>query len=132
MNLLFTSLVILATFLVGFFIGRFYKNRIKSDSKSEEINNKRRGIYERSFTVGDNPPESMTCQYEVRELEKTNNKSKIEVISLVPSRSSFSTDEFKAKLRNMIENSWVNSDQIEWIEDDKAETRNKKINELLK
>lgn len=91
----------------------------------------RRGILKRTFTLTLNK-EQFDVQFEVGEIEKTSTKSKIHVIDSVASLSDQNTPDNKRSSKAMMENKWIESSDIEWIEDNVAEKRNEKIDELLK
>ena len=59
-------------------------------------------------------------------------RSKVQVISMTADQSEFNTDLTKDRIKGMINNTWINSDKIEWIEDDLAKKRNDKIEQILK
>jgi hypothetical protein len=60
----------------------------------------------------------------------TDKLSKIEVISFTPANSEYHTDYYKKKLTELIDKSWINSKDINWITT-AADVRNKKIDEIL-
>lgn len=94
---------------------------------------KRRGIYEHQLsTTGDFIEKSVSflVTMEVEEIESTNNKSKIRILSVKASQSQFNTDSYINTIKKMIDNTWVKTDSIEWITG-KAEERTNKINEIL-
>jgi len=111
-------------FLIGFLFSR--KN------KSKEVRYLRRGIYTKNYTVTENGIQSQVdCQFELGELERTSTKSKVSVISVVPNRISLHEHSWKDKFIKLVNNTWIDSIEIDWIEDDLAEKRNQKIDELL-
>ena len=102
-----------------------------SSSKDKKVKEKflRRGIFTNTYTtVGG---KSFDVQFELGELEKTSTRSKVEIISLTANQSEFNTDSTKKRISDMINNTWINSDGIEWIEDDLAKKRNDKIEQIL-
>jgi hypothetical protein len=103
-----------------------------SKSKGKEVKEKflRRGIFTNTYTtVGG---KSFDVQFELGELEKTSARSKVEVISMTADQSEFNTDLTKDRIKGMVNNTWIHSDKIEWIEDDVAKKRNDKIEQILK
>jgi hypothetical protein len=100
-----------------------------SKDKSKEIQFTRRGIWSNHYTCDG---KSFEVQFELGELEKTSIKSKVRVISMVASQSKFNDDNIRKKISDMVDNTWVKSDLIEWIEDDLATKRNDKIEQILK
>lgn len=89
----------------------------------------RRGIWSNGYTSGN---ESFSVQFELGELEATSKRSKVKVISMVASQSRYNNMSTKLKLKEMVDLTWMNSDDIEWIEEDVAKKRNDKIDEILK
>jgi hypothetical protein len=103
-----------------------------SKSKGKEVKEKflRRGIFTNTYTtVGG---KSFDVQFELGELEKTSARSKVEVISMTADQSEFNTDLTKKRIGDMVNNTWLKSEGIEWIEDDVAKKRNDKIEQILK
>jgi hypothetical protein len=93
---------------------------------------KRRGIYSKSFTVTEGVSKSSAdCQYELEEIERTKDKSKVKVLSLKPGQSKYLESEWMRRFKDIINETWIDSSEIDWIEDDLAEKRNQKIDELL-
>lgn len=101
-----------------------------SKDKSKEIQFTRRGIWLNNYTCDG---KSFEVQFELGELEKTPTKSKIKVISMVASQSKFNDDDdIRKKISDMVDNTWILENKIEWIEDDLATKRNDKIEQILK
>lgn len=75
--------------------------------------------------------ESFSVQFELGELEATSTRSKVKVISMVASQSKYNNLTTKSKLKEMVDLTWMNSSDIEWIEDDLAKRRNDKIDKIL-
>lgn len=93
----------------------------------------RRGILQKEFSSTDNITGKVSpihVQYEIGELESTDKLSKIEVISFTPANSEYHTDYYKKKLTELIDKSWIDSKDINWITT-AADVRNKKIDEIL-
>lgn len=103
-----------------------------SNSKDKKVKDKflRRGILTSSYTTVDG--RSFSVQFELGELEKTSARSKVEVISMTADQSEFNTDLTKKRIHGMVDNTWIKSEGIEWIEDDVAKKRNDKIEQILK
>jgi hypothetical protein len=102
-----------------------------SNSKGKKVKEKflRRGIFTNTYTtVGG---KSFDVQFELGELEKTSARSKVEVVSLVADQSEFNTDLTRDRIKGMLNNTWIHSDKIEWIEDDLSKRRNDKIEQIL-
>jgi len=102
-----------------------------SNKKDKNVKEKflRRGIFTNTYTtVGG---KSFEVQFELGELEKTSARSKVEVVSLVADQSEFNTDLTRDRIKGMLNNTWIHSDKIEWIEDDLSKRRNDKIEQIL-
>ncbi len=123
---------LIISLLIGLILIGIDRNNKKS---TKELQNKyiRRGIYTRSYTSS-NPitlkEKSFDVQFELGELESTTTKSKVEVIHGIPSLSEYNTDGFKEKIVKMINNTWIPSDEIEWISD-LAKVRGDKLDQIL-
>ena len=85
----------------------------------------KRGIYECSYTIN---IRQIDVQFEVVEIERTKDKSKVEVLSIITSEDTT----IKFKLKNLVNNSWILTSKIEWIEKPINDIRDDKINEILK
>ena len=125
--------------LIGFFLGwistLYYFKSVNSQEKlPDQILYQKRGIYTEQIKVTDplGYVSHIDVQFEVREIEKTSTKSKIEIIKITPSSSKLSSVSDISRLRELLNHKWVNVSDVEWIEDDLSEKRNKKIDELLK
>ena len=114
--------------LTYFLIDKLNKG-IKNESPKV---NKRRGIYNKSFSATKGiSKSSVDCQYELEEIERTKNKSKVKVLSLKPGSSKYLESNWLKQFKDIINETWIDSSEIDWIEDDLAEKRNQKIDELL-
>jgi hypothetical protein len=117
----------------GFFIGlgvTLYFKKFISTQKPKYL---RRGIYNHTFEVTDTfgHKSDIHVQFEVGEIERTVNNSKIEVINIVPNTTVYSTESYKRKMIGLVNHTWVDSSSFDWIEDDMSEKRNKKIDQIL-
>jgi hypothetical protein len=103
-----------------------------SNSKDTKVKEKflRRGIWTNTYTTV--AGKSFHVQFELGELEKTSERSKVEIISMTADQSEFNTDLTKKRIGDMVNNTWIKSEGIEWIEDDVATRRNNKIEQILK
>lgn len=93
----------------------------------------RRGLLHKQYSVTDGATgkkSTIDCVFEVGELESTDTLSKIEVIDLKPSQSSYNTDYERKRLSGMVDKSWEKSAEIHWITTT-ADKRNQKIDEIL-
>jgi hypothetical protein len=115
-------------FIGGVFLGQSTSKIKKSDKFL------RRGIINYSFEISQLNVKNGTVetQFEVGEIERTSTKSKIKVIDAKSSKNEFNSGFEKEKIIRMIDNSWIESNSIEWIESALEDIRDKKINEILK
>lgn len=126
--------MILIGILIGFILGLpigFIKWKKKSTPVVEKYS--RRGLLQKSFSITDSittRKTSVDVQYEIGELESTDKLSKIEVIVLKADQSEYNSEYNKNRLLEMVDKTWVSSDDITWITT-AADKRNKKIDEIL-
>ena len=118
---IFIGLVIgiLSTLLIGYLISK----------KPTKMKILRRGIYTNEY-VNKSDGSTFSVQFEIGEVERTESKSKVTVLSTVFSATRYMSDE--SGIRKMVENSWIKSSEIEWIKKTTQQERNEKINEVLK
>ena len=115
---------ILIGFILGLPIG-FIKWKKKSTPVVEKYS--RRGLLQKNFSVTDNittRKNTVDVQYEIGELESTDKLSKIEVIELKADQSEYNSEYNKKRLLEMVDKTWVSSDDITWITT-AADKRNK-------
>jgi hypothetical protein len=119
--------------LIGFILG-LPIGFIKWNKKPPVVEKySRRGLLQKSFSVTDNltnRKSTVDAMYEIGELESTDKLSKVEVIDLKSDQSEYNTEHNKKRLIDMIDKSWISSDDITWITT-AADKRNKKIDEIL-
>jgi len=90
----------------------------------------RRGIVSKGYTSGSGASaESFSVQFEIGEIERTKDKSKVHVINMVPSGSSFADN--LPGVRRIFDKSWVDSKDIEWIEKSTQAERKERLKDLL-
>lgn len=128
------------TFIIGFLIGGlifgvlgFLVGNSKSteDTKTKEPKYTRRGIWNSGYSSGSGDyKKSFEVQFELGEFESTSTKSKVQVISMVVNKSEFNDESTKKKILEMVNNTWMSSIDIEWI-DDTSKMRNDKIDQIL-
>jgi hypothetical protein len=121
---------ILIGFILGLPIG-FIKWKKKSTPVVEKYS--RRGLLQKNFSVTGElttRTKSVDVQYEIGELESTDKLSKIEVIVLKADQSEYNSEYNKKRLLDMVDKTWISSDDITWITT-AADKRNKKIDEIL-
>ena len=123
-------------FFTGFIIRSIFFSSKNSGRKSGEMEKSylRKGLYTQKYQItqlGVKVSE-IDVNFEVGEIEKTKNKSKVKVLDMVSTSADYnSASSQRDKLKSMVQNSWVNSSEIEWIEEDLSEKRNEKINKIL-
>lgn len=122
--------------ILGFAIGNSKSEdtktkETKETNKSNTKEYQRRGIWTNGYSGGTgDKKKSFEVQFELGELECTSTKSKVEVISMVSSRSEYNDDSTRKKIAEMVNNTWMLSTDIEWI-DDTSKMRNDKIDQIL-
>lgn len=105
------------------------KNLFKSNPMKKPII-LRKGLIERSYTLG---TESFSVDFEIGEIERSQTKSKVIVLSIVASNSGInSNSNTMNNLKKFIDNTWISHNLIEWLIEDASVNRDKKINEILK
>lgn len=127
MIVIFTICGILLGFLIGYQTGKPKEKKIVKEKYS------RRGLYKNDYSISNNGVKStdITVTFEVGEIESTDTLSKVEVISIKTNRSEFNkNDSEQEKLKVMIDNSWIESKDIQWITTI-AQIRNDKIDQIL-
>jgi hypothetical protein len=133
-----TTIFFFIGFITGIFFLKIYHSINKSNKtnkvKKEQSKYLRRGLYSNSYSITTAGVQTGTVdvQFEVGELERTSLKSKIEVINLSTSSAAYNREgQDRDRIKSMINNSWVSSNEIEWIEDDLSQKRDEKLNEIL-
>lgn len=126
-------------YIISFILGAATASLVFLSNKNKPGKPKyiRRGIYVNSYSVTTtahgvklSSPETVEVQFEVGELESTDKKSKIEVISCLASKSKYNTEVEKKDFIEMENHKWVDSDKIDWI-NTLASDRNDKIDKIL-
>lgn len=88
----------------------------------------RRGLYKSKYTKSSDGS-NINATFEIGELESADELSKIVVLNVKTNTTCNS--EMILNLKNMVDNSWVETSDIKWITTRSA-IRNEKIDELLK
>ena len=94
----------------------------------------RRGLLDKQYTMSNsytNKSENFEVSFEVGELERTDKKSKIYVIDCHVSASQYSDEDTISKIKKLVDNTWVNSSDVEWISPHTADVRNDKLDKIL-
>jgi len=117
--------------ITGIFLLKIYQLIKINKQKTKRPKYLRRGIYTNSYSINSGA-KNVDAQFEVGELEKTQNRSKVEVINLSTSSAEFNSEgASKNQMISMVNNSWIDSNLIEWIEDPIQKIREEKLNEIL-
>jgi len=119
--------------IIGLITGCFIGYQIGKPKKVVKDKYSRRGLYKSEYSVSIAGVNNGDVQvvFEVGELESTDTLSKIEVISVKTNRSEYNTSQHEQKkMKTMIDQSWIDSNSIQWITT-LAEIRNNKIDEIL-
>jgi hypothetical protein len=117
--------------IIGFLIGNQKEEEKETKTKKEEPNYIRRGIWSNGYSGGSGEnKKKFEVQFELGEIESTSTKSKVVVISLVSSRSEYNDAVTKKRLSEMVDNTWMLSTDIGWI-DETSKMRNDKIDQIL-
>ncbi len=118
--------------ILGFFIGNQKEQKeTETKAKKEEPNYIRRGIWSNGYSGGSGEnKKKFEVQFELGEIESTSTKSKVVVISMASSCSEYNDDLTRKKISEMVNNTWMLSTDIEWI-DETSKMRNDKIDQIL-
>ena len=111
------------------FIGPLVFKKKNYDDK-KDCDDKRKGLYEQTFQTPQG--DKIDVQYEIIEIERSDKKSKIKVVSLISNKNVYNKQGLEQNsLISMVNNSWVNSNNIEWIIKPIVDQRDDKINKIL-
>jgi len=124
--------------IIGFFLGSgsVLGIGVFALRKKEKETKGRRGLMRYSYTSKDIyglTKGKYIATYEVIEVERTDVKSKVKVLDVKssdPSANQSGAD--RTYLISYMNNTWQDSDGIEWIQKPIDEQRDEKLNELLK
>ena len=129
-----TTIFFFVGFITGIFFLKIYQSVKTNKGKTKRSKYLRRGLYRNSYTTSQNGHKTgeVTVQFEVGELEKTSGMSKVEVVNLSTSSAVYNKEgDDRDKMKSMVHNLWLDSSQIEWIEDPIQKMREEKLNEIL-
>ena len=95
-------------------------------------NDNRKGLYSTEYTATDRlgKSEDFGVMFEIEEIDSTDTKSKIKVLNVKTNKSEYNNSIYRGKLKSMVDESWVDSSSIEWIQSVKRE-RQEKIDKIL-
>ncbi len=122
---MYSLLLVILGFIIGFLIRKILRK------KSKYL---RKGLYTQEYkiTYNDSSLGSFEAVFEVGEIDFTDVHSKVEVISVKSNKSDYNTIKSeKKKLIDMIDNSWIKSSDINWM-NSKIKKRNDKIDQVLR
>ena len=129
-----TTIFFFVGFITGFFFIKIYQSVKINKTKTKVPKYLRRGLYTNSYSLSQNGYKTgeVTVQFEVGELEKTSTKSKVEVINLSTSSAVYNKEgDDRNRMKSMVNNLWIDSTEIEWVEDALQQKREEKLNEIL-
>jgi hypothetical protein len=129
-----TTIFFFVGFITGIFFLKIYQSVKTNKTKTKRSKYLRRGLYTNSYSISQNGYKTgeVTVQFEVGELEKSPGMSKVEVINLSTSSTVYNKEgDDRDRMKSMVDNLWLDSSQIEWIEDPIQKMRDEKLNEIL-
>ena len=129
-----TTIFFFVGFITGIFFLKIYQSVKINKIKTKRPKYLRRGLYTNSYSLSQNGYKTgeITVQFEVGELEKTSTKSKVEVINLSTSSAVYNKEgDDRNRMKSMVNNLWIDSTEIEWVEDALQQKREEKLNEIL-
>jgi hypothetical protein len=129
-----TTVFFFVGFITGIFFLKIYQSVKKNKTKTKRSKYLRRGLYTNSYSISQNGHKTgeVTVQFEVGELEKSPGMSKVEVINLSTSNAAYNKEGAdRDNMKSMVDNLWLDSSQIAWIEDPIQKMREEKLNEIL-
>ena len=129
-----TTIFFFVGFITGIIFLKIYQSVKTNKTKTKRSKYLRRGLYTNSYSISQNGSKTgeVTVQFEVGELEKTPGMSKVEVINLSTSNAAYNKEGAdRDRMKSMVDNLWLDSSQIEWIEDPIQKMREEKLNEIL-
>ena len=129
-----TTIFFLVGFITGIIFLKIYHSVKTNKTKTKRSKYLRRGLYTNSYSISQNGHKTgeVTVQFEVGELEKSPGMSKVEVINLSTSNTVYNKEgDDRDRMKSMVDNLWLDSSQIEWIEDPIQKMRDEKLNEIL-
>lgn len=119
------------TFIGGIFFTLFVLFIISLfDKPKTEMKYLRKGLLRKDYITGGG--EDFYVNYEVGEIEKSTTKSKLIVLKSISSILLHNTNDSKIKeLHANVNDSWVFSENIDWIEHTLEDKRDEKLTKLL-
>lgn len=92
----------------------------------------RKGLMTKSFEAGEGSnKEDFDVIFEVYEIERSVNKSKIGVLSQRTTKGKYTTETIRSQLKDLWDQAWVDDKDVEWLEESKELVREDKLNNIL-
>ena len=73
----------------------------------------------------------MDVEFEVGEMESSHKKSKIKILSIWVSQSKHDCEDHREKIKSMIDETWVDKNDVEWLEKSIDVEREEKLKKIL-
>lgn len=100
--------------------------------KRKKVTFLRRGLLQNSYSAYEGgSKESVVANLEVAEIESTEVKSKVKVLEISFNNSKYNTTKWKEKIKTLVDNTWINTSDIEWINKSKSTERAEKLDKIL-
>jgi len=116
-------------FVSGCILTSFLFLYVKKNKKETFL---RRGLLQNSYSACENgSKESVEANLEVAEIESSETKSKVKVLEVSFDKSKYNTTRWKEKVKTLVDNTWINTSDIEWINKNKSTERAEKLDKIL-
>lgn len=117
--------------LLFFFLGCLITSIIFYIRSNTDKNYIRKGLYKRSFTVTNilGEKSQMDVEFEVAEIESSSKKSKIKILNTWISQSKH--DSHREKIKSMVDETWIDKNDVEWLEKSIDVEREEKLKKIL-
>jgi hypothetical protein len=125
-----TIIISIITFILGFITSNLIRLLNKRSDKEKYL---RKGLYNNSYSISskNKSTEQIDVQFELAEIERSKTKSKVKVIELKTSNANYNKGYNHNRIKSMVDMSWIESSNIEWIEEPIYKIRDEKINKIL-
>jgi hypothetical protein len=93
----------------------------------------RKGLHKRSFNItsGLGAKSTMDVEFEVGEIESSSKKSKIKILNTWIAQSQHDNDDNKEKIKSMVDGTWIDKNDVEWLENSLDVEREEKLKKIL-
>lgn len=88
----------------------------------------RKGLMKRQLSAG---KVNIDAVYEVYEIERSTDKSKIGIVDVRADQGAYNGADYRAKMKELYDKSWILSNEIEWLEESPELVRDEKLKDLL-